>query len=261
MSWESMSPESMDLESMIPESTSLDASSIADTALESELAVRRHVEVKPGKLSTGRFVFATVEYTSGDWESAPALPENLIDSVARYTSIEVEPAGVNVRLDSDELFNYPFTWLTGHLPVRFTEAERRNLKRYIERGGFMMIDDHNHDITGIFHETVTEEIERLFGKLEEVPDEHELYRTFFTFPKGPPHTNHELNGWGDDLLHEHLYAIFTGPKRDRTRDRIGLLYSNKDYSSEWNFHARTKTMMQQDPTKFGVNLIVYALTR
>jgi hypothetical protein len=43
--------------------------------------------------------------------------------------------------------------------------------------------------------------------------------------------------------------------------RIGLIYSSKDYSSEWNFHAETKKFMQQDPTKFGVNLIVYALTR
>jgi len=201
-----------------------------------------------------KFVFATAEYASGDWESAPALPENLIDSVARYTSIDVEPAGVNVRLDSSTLFDYPFVWLTGHLPVRFTEAERRNLKRYVERGGFMMVDDHNHDITGIFHKTATEEIERLFGPLQQVPNDHEIYRCFFKFEKGPPHTNHELNGWGDDLLHLHLHAIFVN-------DRIGLLYSSKDYSSEWNFHADTKRTLQHDPTKFGVNLIVYALTR
>ena len=204
--------------------------------------------------SLSRFVFATAEYSSGDWESAPALPENLIDSVARYTSIDVAPSGVSVRLDSEELFDYPFVWLTGHLPVRFTETERRNLKRYVERGGFMMVDDHNHDITGIFHQTATEEIERLFGRLEQVPNDHEIYRCFFVFENGPPHTNHELNGWGDDLLHLHLDAIFVN-------DRIGLLYSNKDYSSEWNFHPETKRTLQQDPTKFGVNLIVYALTR
>ena len=111
-----------------------------------------------GRSALSRFVFATVEYTSGDWESAPALPENLIDSVARYTSIDVEPTGVNVRLDSDDIFNYPFVWLTGHLPVRFTDAERRNLKRYVERGGFIMVDDHNHDIDGAFHRTIVSEL-------------------------------------------------------------------------------------------------------
>jgi hypothetical protein len=201
-----------------------------------------------------QFVFATAEYASGDWESAPSLPENLIDSVARYTSIDVAPVGVNVKLASDALFNYPFIWMTGHLPVRLTDVERRNVKRYVERGGLLMIDDHNHDITGVFHKTANEEIERMFGKMTRLPKDHELYRCFFVFEDGPPNTHHELNGYGDDLLHKYLDAVLV-------RDRIGLIYSSKDYSSEWNFHADTKRLMQQDPTKFGVNLIVYALTR
>jgi hypothetical protein len=201
-----------------------------------------------------QFVFATAEYVSGDWESAPALPENLIDSVAKYTSIDVAPVGVNVRLDSNDLFNYPFIWLTGHLPVRFNDTERRNLKRYVERGGFMMVDDHNHDITGVFHKTAIEEIERLFGKMTRLKNDHEIYRAFFVFDDGPPNTNHELNGYGDDLLHRYLDAVIVN-------DRIGLIYSSKDYSSEWNFHAETKKFQIQDVTKFGVNLIVYALTR
>ncbi|HWZ58860.1 MAG TPA: DUF4159 domain-containing protein [Gemmatimonadaceae bacterium] len=201
-----------------------------------------------------QFVFATAEYASGDWESAPALPENLIDTLVRYTTIDVAPLGVSVKLSAAELFNYPFVWMTGHLPVRLTDAERRNVKRYVERGGLLMIDDHNHDITGQFHKTATEEIERLFGKMTRLPKDHELYRCFFVFEDGPPNTHHELNGYGDDLLHRYLDAVLVN-------GRIGLIYSSKDYSSEWNFHAETKRFMQQDPTKFGVNLIVYALTR
>jgi hypothetical protein len=201
-----------------------------------------------------QFVFATVEYVSGDWESAPALAENLIDSIAQYTTIDVAPVGVNVKLASNEIFDYPFTWLTGHLPVRFTDEERKNLKRYVERGGLMMVDDHNHDITGVFHKTATEEIERLFGKMTRLPKDHELYRSFFVFEDGPPNTHHELNGYGDDLLHRYLDAVIVN-------GRVGLIYSSKDYSSEWNFHAETKRFSKEDVTKFGVNLVVYALTR
>lgn len=54
------------------------------------------------------FVFATAMYESGDWESAPSLPANLIDSIARYTSLPVAPTGVNVGLGTEELFRYPF---------------------------------------------------------------------------------------------------------------------------------------------------------
>jgi len=200
------------------------------------------------------FTFATARYDSGDWESAPNLPAAVLDSLVRYTTLEVAPAGVNVALASDELFEYPFVWLTGHLPVHFTDAERRNLKQFVERGGFIVIDDHNHDIDGIFHKTVTEEITRTFGPLQKLPNDHELYRCFFVFDNGPPTTSQELNGWGDQLVHEELYAILHG-------GRIGLLYSSKDYSSEWNFRPDSKKFMSVDPTRFGVNLIVYALTR
>jgi hypothetical protein len=203
----------------------------------------------------GDFVFATAMYESGDWESAPSLPSNLIDSIARYTSLPVAPAGVNVGLGTEELFRYPFVWLTGHLPVRFTDQERTNLRKYVERGGMIVVDDHNHDIDGIFHKTVTQEISRTFGAMKAIPKTHEIYSCFFQFRDGPPATSHELNGWGDQLVHKELFAV-TGPA-----GRIGLLYSSKDYSSEWNFGPDTKKFMEVDPTRFGVNLIVYALTR
>lgn len=201
-----------------------------------------------------QFVFVSAMYESGDWESAPSVPAAVIDALARYTDLPVAPTGLNVPLGSDRILEHPFVWLTGHLPVRFTDAERRNLRKFVERGGLFVVDDHNHDIDGIFHKTASEEIARTFGPLQRVPNDHEIYRCFFDFPDGPPTTSHELNGWGDQLVHEHLFAIMNG-------DRIGLLYSNKDYSSEWNFHPDSKTFMAVDPTRFGVNLVIYALTR
>jgi hypothetical protein len=44
-------------------------------------------------------------------------------------------------------------------------------------------------------------------------------------------------------------------------DRIGVLYSSKDYSSEWNYSPDSKRFSTVDNTRFGVNIIVYALTR
>ena len=199
------------------------------------------------------FVFATAQYESGDWDSAPSLPGNLIDSVARYTSIPVAPQGVSVSLSSLDALRYPLLFLTGHMPVRFTAAESEVLRRYVARGGLLFIDDHNHDIDGAFHKTVTEEIARLIAPLAPLPNTHALYSAFFDFPDGPPTTSHELNGWGDNLVHEQLLAVRQG-------ERIRVLYSNKDYASEWNFHPDNKRFMGKDPTRFGVNLVVYALT-
>jgi hypothetical protein len=200
------------------------------------------------------FVFATGQYESGDWDSAPLVPANLIDSVARYTSLDVAPSGVVVPLASEALFRHPLVYLTGHLPVRFTDAERRNVRRFVERGGMLFVDDHNHDIDGGFHKTATEEIVSVAGPLVELPNDHPLYAAFFRFPDGPPTTSHELNGWGDNLVHKHLLAVLRG-------DRIAVLYSNKDYSSEWGYHPDNKRFQAVDNTRFGVNVIVYALTR
>jgi hypothetical protein len=200
------------------------------------------------------FVFATARYQSGDWDSAPLVPANLIDSIARYTSIDVLPSGVIVPLDSVTLFEYPLMYLTGHLPVRFTNAERANVQKFLDRGGMLFVDDHNHDTAGVFHRTATEEITKTAGKLVDLPNTHELYSTFFKFPDGPPTTSHELNGWGDNLVHKNLQAVMRG-------NRIEVLYSSKDYSSEWGYHPDTKRFQAIDNTKFGVNIIVYALTR
>ena len=200
------------------------------------------------------FVFATAQYESGDWDSAPMLPANVIDSIARYTSLPVRPQGVTVSLSSEAVLAYPLLFLTGHLPVRFTTREAGVLRTYLTRGGLLFVDDHNHDVDGAFHKTVREEIRRVAGPLAPLPNTHELYRSFFVFEHGPPTTSHEMNGWGDNLVHEHLDAVLRN-------GRISVLYSSKDYSSEWSFHPDNKRFLSVDNTKFAVNLVVYALTR
>ena len=188
------------------------------------------------------FVFATAQYESGDWDSAPLVPANVIDAIARYTTIAVAPQGIIVPLASEEVFRSPLLYLTGHLPVRFTPKESEVMAVYVKRGGMLFIDDHNHDIDGPFHKTIVEEIRRIFGALTKLPNNHELYRSFFRFENGPPATSHELNGWGDNLVHDNLQAILL----DR---RIGVLYSNKDYSSEWSYHPDNKRFLSVDNTR------------
>jgi hypothetical protein len=205
-------------------------------------------------VSAAEFVFATAQYESGDWDSAPLVPANVIDSVARYTAIRVSPSGVLVPLGSERALAFPLLYLTGHLPVRFSDAERSILRTYLERGGMLFVDDHNHDVDGAFHKTAMEELASVAGPLRELPNDNALYRCFFQFPDGPPTTSHELNGWGDNLIHTNLLAAMRG-------DRISVLYSNKDYSSEWSYRPENKRFLAVDNTKFAVNLVVYALTR
>jgi hypothetical protein len=208
------------------------------------------------KAMAPHFAFARIRYASGNWDADPKMPANLLNSLVEYTSIKVDPLEKVVALDSAELFAFPFTYLTGNKVVRFTPSERENLARYIHNGGFVFVDDCNHDVDGVFAKTFEQEIKTIFSDkngLHRIRNNHKLYSSFFDFPDGPPNTSHELNGWGDDIIHDYLQAVEIG-------GRIGLLYSNKDYGCEWNFDAKNKRFSTVDNTRFGVNIVVYALT-
>ena len=58
---------------------------------------------------------------------------------------------------------------------------------------------------------------------------------------GPPATGFELNGWGDDLVHDYLKGI-------EIDGRLGVLYSNKDYGCEWDYDWRNKRFLAEDNT-------------
>ena len=203
---------------------------------------------------SSRFTFARIKYRSGNWDTDQRMPANLLNSLVEYTTIPINQEEKIVDLADNELFLYPFTYLSGHKLVQFNQQERTNFKKYIENGGFVFVDDCNHDIDGLFAKSFEAQMSSLFGPaaLKKIPNSHEIYRSFFKFEKGPPTTSFELNGWGDDLVHDYLKAI-------EINGRIGVLYSNKDYGCEWDYDFRNKRFYAEDNTKFGVNIILYAM--
>jgi hypothetical protein len=202
-----------------------------------------------------KFFFTRLQYNSGNWNVDQRMPSNLMHSLIQYTSIPVDPQERVIPLASKQIFESPFCYLSGHKLVEFDEEEAANFKAYVKRGGFVFVDDCNHDIDGLFAKSFEAQMARLFGEgaLKKIPNTHPIYTSFFRFEEGPPTTGFELNGWGDDLVHDYLKAIEVGGK-------IRVLYSNKDYGCEWDYDYRNKRFLAEDNTKFGVNIVVYALT-
>lgn len=200
------------------------------------------------------FVFTRIQYNSGDWDTDQRMPSNILNSLVEYTTIPIDEKERIIFLTDKNLFRSPICYLSGHKLVEFSSLERENLHRYIQNGGFLFVDDCNHDIDGLFAKSFEQEIGRVFGQksLQKIPNTHPIYNSFFEF-EGPPTTSFELNGWGDDLVHDYLKAV-------TVNGRIGILYSNKDYGCEWDYDFRNKRWLAEDNTKFGVNIINYALT-
>jgi len=204
--------------------------------------------------TNNNFFFTRLQYNSGDWNTDQRMPTNLLHSIVEYTNIPVDTKEKIVSLNSGEIYRSPFCYLSGHKLVQFNNEEAKHLTNYVNNGGFIFVDDCNHDIDGLFAKTFESEMIRLFGQdaLVKIPNNHKLYTSFFNFDKGPPTTSFELNGWGDDLVHDYLKAIIIN-------GRIGILYSNKDYGCEWDYDFRNKRFMAKDNTQFGVNIVLYMM--
>ena len=202
-----------------------------------------------------KFTFARLKYISGDWDTDQRMPANLLNSLLEYTTIPLNEEEKIVELSSNELFKYPFCYLSGHKLVQFNRQEAANFKTYVQNGGFVFVDDCNHDIDGLFAKSFETQMGLLFGAqaLKKIPNSHPIYSSFFKFEKGPPPTSFELNGWGDDIVHDYLQGI-------EINGRLGLLYSNKDYGCEWDYDWRNKRFLAEDNTKFAVNIVMYALS-
>jgi len=204
--------------------------------------------------ASNNFFFTRLQYNSGDWNTDQRMPTNLLHSIVEYTNIPVNTKEKIVTLSSGEIYRSPFCYLSGHKLVQFNDDEAKHFTNYVKNGGFIFVDDCNHDIDGLFAKTFESEMVRLFGQdaLVKISNDHNIYSSFFNFEKGPPTTSFELNGWGDDLVHDYLKAIIID-------DRIGVLYSNKDYGCEWDYDFRNKRFMAKDNTQFGVNIVLYAM--
>jgi len=200
------------------------------------------------------FWFTRIRYASGNWDVDARMPSNLITSLIDYTSLRVDPKEHVIDLADPAILMAPFCYLSGHKLVEFSPDERRNFERYVRNGGFVFVDDCNHDIDGLFAKSFEAQMAAIFGRsaLKKLPNTHPLYSSFFRFPDGPPATSFELNGWGDDLVHDYLKGI-------EIDGRLGVLYSNKDYGCEWDYDWRNKRFLAEDNTKFGVNIVMCAL--
>ncbi len=204
--------------------------------------------------SPAEFAFARLRYDSGDWDYNPKVCANVLDALVQYTSIPVHQEEVVITADSTELAAYPFLFMTGHKLVRFSEKERQGLVRYVHNGGLLFSDDCNHDVNGLYSKSFEAEMLKAFpaAGLNKIPNRHPLYRSFFKFD-GPPQTSHEINGWGDNVVHDYLRGV-------EYHGRLGVIFANQDYGCEWDYDWRNKKFRAKDNTKFAVNLVVYAMT-
>jgi hypothetical protein len=126
----------------------------------------------------------------GDWYGDRTALVNLIKFCNDNLKTNFEPEEETVEVGSEQLFNYPFVFMTGHGNVIFSDQEAENLRKYLTGGGFLHIDD-NYGLDKF----IRPQMKKVFPDLDfvELPVNYAIYHQKYNFPNGLPKI-HEHDG-------------------------------------------------------------------
>ena len=138
------------------------------------------------------FQITRLKYNGGgDWYNDPSAEVNLLRFISQNTNIKVKAEYKFVDISSEEIFSYPFLFMTGHGNVVFSKDDAFRLRKYLENGGFLYIDD---DYS--LDKAIRREMKKVFpdNGFVEMPFSHGIYNIMFDFTSGPPKTHkHDEN--------------------------------------------------------------------
>ena len=194
----------------------------------------------------------SVEYAGAKPPRATA-PQRLSWEVRQRTSVETRLEPTRVRLDDAHVFDAPLLYWSGDRAFPpLSDAEVTGLKRFVEFGGFVLIDDAAPEQDG-FDSSIRRELGRAFGDgaLARLAGTHTIFRSFYLLERPVGRVE------GPDYLE----AVMHG-------NRVAVVYSRHDLGGAWDrdnlgnyLHAVEPGGEPQRETamRLGVNLVLYAL--
>lgn len=124
-----------------------------------------------------KIVVARLIYDKG--KTAVCFADQFLATYARETGQNVQRSYTELTMDSPRLFDHPFVVFSGQEAFKLSAEEKQNLKRYIDRGGFVLASAgcSNAAWARSFEAVITE----LYGKnaLKPVTTEHALFHTVY----------------------------------------------------------------------------------
>jgi hypothetical protein len=119
----------------------------------------------------------------GGNHTSRCFSDEFLSAAQKQTTIATERHFKSVKLDSGELFNYPFVMMTGESDFHFTAKEKENMKKYLASGGFLLASAgcSNKDWDRSFRR----EMKAMFADkpLKKIEMDHPMFRTVNTIEK------------------------------------------------------------------------------
>lgn len=202
----------------------------------------------PGRAEAPAVTIARLHYDGGgDWYCDPSSLPNWLEVFRARTGIPTTKTEAVVTLDSEDLYRYPFLYLSGHGRIELSERELAALRRYLDAGGFLYADD-NYGLDASFRAMVA----RLYpdAPLAPLPADHPVFRAYYDLPGLPKIHKHD----GDPAQ---AFGVTRG-------GRLVILYTWSsdigDGLEDPDVHG-DPAPVREAAAKMAVNILMYALTR
>jgi hypothetical protein len=207
----------------------------------------------PTELIMARWKFGTnglIGHT-GWSHNYPTSEMHLNQLISEATLIDVKPVSYKlVELSSPEIFNYPVTYVSEPGEMELTEKEVINLRQYIDRGGFIIVDDFD----GPVHlRQLRSQLKRAFPDRELLPltTEHPIFRNFFEID--------QLNVVAPYLVGGD--PVFYGFPDGRGDIALVACFNN-DLANFWDWIDQRAYPLKPSVEAFrlGINFVMYSMT-
>jgi hypothetical protein len=191
-----------------------------------------------------------------DWHVHPHGDIHLMDLIHDETSINLEKKwNVANVADLDAMAQYPFLFMHGELAPVLDDVDRKNLREYFLRGGFLFAEDcvngyHHHGDNGVndfFFLSMMDQLHAILpgAKLERLTMDHPLFHCLYHFDEWP-----------------HMQGTKHGPHGFFYEGRLVALLSPSDLHCGWtNGDVWFGAGKQRTAMQMGANIYQYAVTR
>jgi hypothetical protein len=183
----------------------------------------------------------------GDWYNDGDILPNLAEFINQTLNTNFALQEAVVKPDDNKIFNYPFLFMTGHGQINFSQEDAENLREYMQRGGFLYVDDDYG-----LDESFRQQVKKIFPEkqLVEIPASHELVNCFYSFPNGIPKIHKH------DDKRPQVFAIFND------LGRMMLLYSYEtNFSDGWSVNHNDPPQKREEALQMGANIIYYVMAK
>ncbi len=179
---------------------------------------------------------------AGD-KSSVCFSDHFLSDVSDTTNLRVNKTFVPVRLDADNLFDFPFCVMSGNEDFALTAKERQQLRQYLTRGGFLLASPGCSDEK--WDAAFRREIAAIFPEypLHDIPMSHPIFSIVNPIPR---------------LLEKHGNTVSL--EGLEINGRLVLVYSKEGLNDVENASGCCCCGGNeiQEPAKVNVNVFTYA---